>query len=88
MDSEGILGRLRERLSAAQQRNQAAANRFNDIIRNLPSGTPASDGVVRIQDAARSYRNAMRELGAAQEQLTEFLLNGAVPEDLDLGPLN
>ncbi len=88
MDREAVLKVLGERLAAARRRQKEASVRFHGIISDVPSGIPSPDGVTRVHDAARTYRRAMREVEAAQEQMTGFVLHGVVPPDFDLGRLN
>ncbi len=88
MDRESVLKILKERLSAAQQSNLEASSRFNRMVAGVPSSVPFPDSVTRIEDAARSYRNAMRELRDAQEQMTKFLLYGVAPDDFSAGYVN
>ena len=88
MDREAVLKILEERLLAARQREKEASRSFNKIVSDVPSGVPYPDSVSQVERAARSYRSAMQEVRAAQEQMTRFALQGVVPEDLDLGRLN
>lgn len=88
MDRKTVFKVLEERLAAARRRHMAASIRFHEILSDVPSGIPSPDGVTRVQGAARIYRRAIREVEAAQEQMTRFLLDGVVPLDFDLGRLN
>jgi len=88
MDRESVLKILKERLSAAQQRNLEASSRFNQIVSDVPSGFPFPDSVTRVEDAAQSYRKSMRELRDAQEQMAKFLLHGVLPDDFGSGYVN
>ncbi len=88
MHRETVLKILRERVSAAQERNNEAAARFNEISADYATSIPFPDGVSRIRDAARRYRRAIQELTDAQQQMAEFLLSGVIPEDLKIPRLN
>jgi hypothetical protein len=75
---------LRARLVTAQQRRNEASERFDLVIRDVPSGFPRPDGARRIQHASNEYRFALDAVLTAFRSLNEFLLHGTVPEDLDL----
>jgi len=83
MHREAVLKILGERVSAAQDRNNEPAARFNKVTADYPNAIPHPDGVTRVRDAAQRYRRAMKELTAAHQQMAEFLLNGVIPEDLE-----
>jgi hypothetical protein len=82
MDREQIMKRLREDLVSAQQRHNAASEKFDRIISEVPSGVPHPDGTDRIFQASREYSQAHKEVLDAFVSLNNYLIHGTVPPNL------
>jgi len=68
-----------ERLRAA---SDIAADQFNAILYEIPSGLPHPDGVQRIRNASVEAAAARTRLMYALRRETAFVMEGTVPEDL------
>lgn len=66
----------------SEQRRIAASERFTQIMGEVPSGLPHSDGTHRIRLASREYADALAEAVLAMTRLNEFLVRGIIPPDL------
>ena len=84
-ERERISNILRAKLEAARIRRFAAENTLKDIASEVPGTLPASDGVLRIRKAGREHQEALKAVELAVRNLNDFLLNGRVPPELDLG---
>jgi hypothetical protein len=82
MERERILRVLRAELAAAQHRRDEAAGRFDQIIRDVPSGIPHPDGTERIKQASGEYGRTQSEALAAFARLNDFLIHGKIPPHL------
>jgi hypothetical protein len=82
MDQKRIFKRLRADLEAAQQRRSAAAERFDRLIGEIPSGVPHPDGASRIREVSREYRQADKDVLNAFVRLNNYLIHGIVPDNL------
>ena len=87
MDYDATLRILKDRLSRAQQRNDAACARFSDALKDLAC-LPHPDGMTSFERAARSYRKALADLRTAQDEMAQFLLHSALPPDIQPTRLN
>ena len=79
-ESEIRLNLLQE-IGRATERVNAAAENFQVIIKDIPSGAPHPDGTLRIKQASLELATARREMMSAHRQLDDFLTRGAIPED-------
>jgi len=86
MERERILRMLRAELAAAQHRREDASERFDTMIREVPSGIPHPDGSERIRQIASEYGRTQAEAAAAFGRLNDFLIHGKVPPDLERKP--
>jgi hypothetical protein len=86
--NKGILERLRRSLDDARKRRDAAAERFDEALREVPSGLPHPDGQDRVRFASRDYSAARAEVSQALKRLTDYMVNGQVPTDLDVKEKN
>ena len=74
---------LEEAQQAARTETHAARTRFREISREIPSGLPHPDGLDRIRLAGVDVRSAEQKYLTATTRLTEFLIRGIVPDDLE-----
>ena len=74
--------RLCADLQAARVDRAAAAQRFNDVIRNVPTGIPSPDSSLGIRQAGSEYHLAQEAYRVALQRFTDFLVRGIVPADL------
>ena len=72
---------LRE-LHEATERADAASDVFLAITGEIPSGLLHPDGTQRIHNASRELNAAREALMKAHKRLSDFLIEGNVPEDL------
>lgn len=82
MEREQILEKLRSDIAAARERRDAANLYFDEVTRNLPSGIPHPDGVVRIEQASRECSSAREAVRLAYEKFTNYLIHGKLPPGL------
>ena len=73
---------LREDFETAKRQMNLASQRFNDVVRDIPSGLPHPDGTQRIHNAGRELADAREKLAAAIARLNNFVSREIVPEDL------
>jgi len=76
---------LRSTVEAAREKHKRAKHELQLAVDDIPSGIPAADGGARIHAAANSERYASRGYYVAMKRLYDFLMDGKVPEDLNLG---
>jgi len=86
MERERILRMLRAELAAAQHRRDEASERFDEMIREVPSGIPHPDGSERIRHVASEYGRTQAAATAAFGRLNDFLIHGKIPPDLERKP--
>jgi hypothetical protein len=60
----------------------AAAEQFQAVMREIPSGLPRPDGVQRIHNSSRQYSAARKALMRARVRFDNFALHGIMPDDL------
>jgi hypothetical protein len=84
VDWDTRLRELETRLLRAQKRIGAASEQFTEATRNIPSGIPHPDGVLRIQLASKEYLSAIQEFENASRDLTTFLVVGDAGSDSTL----
>ena len=73
---------LTEQFEAAKRQMNIASQRFNEVVRDIPSGLPHPDGTQRIQNVGRELADAREKLAAAISRLNDFMTREVVPEDL------
>jgi hypothetical protein len=73
---------LRDEFEAAKRRMNLASMKFNEVVRDIPSGLPHPDGTQRIQNVGRELEDAREKLAAAIVRLNDFVSREIVPEDL------
>lgn len=83
MEHERILRTLRAELAVAQHRRDAASDRFDAMIRDVPSGIPHPDGAERIRQISAEYGRTQAEATAAFVRLNGFIIHGKIPPHLD-----
>ena len=74
---------LRAELAAARHRRDEAAERFDEMISEVPSGIPHPDGTERIRQVSAAYGRTQAEMAAAFGRLNDFLIHGKVPGHLN-----
>jgi hypothetical protein len=82
MDRKRIHDALRGEFEAAKRRMNAASMKFNEVVRDVPSGLPHPDGTQRIHNVGRELLDAREKLAAAITRLNDFVSHDVVPEDL------
>jgi hypothetical protein len=82
MDRKRIHDALRGEFEAAKRRMNAASMKFNEVVRDVPSGLPHPDGTQRIHNVGRELLDAREKLAAAITRLNDFVSRDVVPEDL------
>ena len=84
MEPDPILRALRAALSVAQQRRNAALERFDDVMRQMPSRIPPAGGLSeRIRHASREYIRMRQEVLTHLARLNDYLAHGKIPPDLE-----
>ena len=73
---------LRDEFETAKREMNLASKRFNEVVRDIPSGLPHPDGTQRIHNVARDLADARERLAAAIARLNDFMTRDIVPEDL------
>jgi hypothetical protein len=82
LDHKRIHEILREEFEAAKRRMNFASVKFNEVVRDIPSGLPHPDGTQRIHNVGRELADAREKLAAAIARLNDFVSREVVPEDL------
>ena len=82
MERKRIHDALRDEFEAAKRRMNAASSKFNEVVRDIPSGLPHPDGTQRIHNAGRELVDAREKLAAAIARLNDFVSREIVPDDL------
>ena len=77
---------LEDDFAAAQQRRIAASKRYNEIVSDIPSGIPHPDGTDRIRQASGEYKASREVASEAMKRLSDFLIRGIIPPDLEPKP--
>ena len=83
VDPQEIRHLLEDNFDAAQQRRIAASKRYNEVISDIPSGIPHPDGTDRIRHASREYKSSREQATEAMKQLSNFMIRGIIPPELD-----
>jgi hypothetical protein len=66
--------RLWEAVQLAQTEHARLTTIFDSIVAEVPSGLPAPDGVLRIEEAGRARRFAFKKYQQALSEFTEFVV--------------
>jgi len=82
MDLKSIHEHLQSEFETAKRRMNVASQKFNEVVRDIPSGLPHPDGAQRIHNVGRDLADAREKLAGAIARLNEFVSRGVVPEDL------
>jgi len=82
VDHKRIHDVLRDEFEAAKRRMNIASTKFNEVVRDIPSGLPHPDGTQRIHNVGRELIDAREKLAAAITRLNDFVSHEIVPEDL------
>jgi len=69
-------------LQTARADKAAAAQRFNEVVKQVPTGIPAPDSNLGIKQAGSEYHQAKEACRLALQRFTDFLVHGIVPDDL------
>ena len=86
VDPQEIRQLLQDDVDAAQQRRIVASKRFTEIMDDIPSGIPQPDGTDRIKMASREYKESREAATAAMKRLSDFMIRGMIPADLEQKP--
>jgi len=86
VDPQEIRHLLEDEFEAAQQRRIEASKRFTEVMDDIPSGIPHPDGTDRIHQASREYKDSREAASAAMKRLSDFMIRGVIPDDLDRKP--
>jgi hypothetical protein len=82
MDHKRVHDVLKDEFEAAKRRMNIASLKFNEVVRDIPSGLPHPDGTQRIHNVGRELADAREKLAAAIIRLNDFVSHEVVPEDL------
>jgi hypothetical protein len=82
MDHKRVHEILKDEFETAKQKMNLASRRFNEVVRDIPSGLPHPDGTQRIHNLGRELADAREKLAAAIARLNDFVSREVVPEDL------
>jgi len=74
--------RLCADLQTARSDKAAAAQRFNEVLEQVPTGIPSPDSNLGIKQAGSEYHRAKEACRLALHRFTDFLVSGIVPDDL------
>jgi len=78
---------LQEDFDVAQQRRIEASKLYAEVMNDIPSGIPQPDGTDRIRFAAHEYKVSRKDATAAMKRLSDFLIRGIVPPELERKPV-
>jgi hypothetical protein len=67
-------------LEIARERYNLTRQVFNEVIRDIPSGLPHSDGALRVRVAGRQNNENLTAYSKAITEFSEYLTSGTVPE--------
>ena len=82
VDRARIEKALAKDLNLAQEAFRLATVKANDITSQVPSGIPAPDSNLRINQAGADRARCYSALNVALQRWSDFVRNGVVPEDL------
>jgi hypothetical protein len=86
IDPQEVRQLLQDDFDAAQQRRIEASKRFTEVMGDIPSGLPLPDGTDRIRLASREYSASREEATAAMKRLSDYLIRGTIPPELERKP--
>ena len=86
VDPQKIRQLLQDDFDAAQQRRIKASKRFTEVMDDVPSGIPQPDGTDRIKMASREYKDSREAASAAMKRLSDFMIRGIIPPELESKP--
>jgi hypothetical protein len=86
VEREQVLKTLQDDVTYAKQQLDGANRAFDDVVREVPSMLPHSDGIQRIKNVSRDLASSREKLNEAVARLNEFVLHGTIPEDLKRKP--
>lgn len=72
-------------IAKATARANKASQTFMEVMDQIPSGFPHSDGSQHIHNVSRELSEARKDLMRAHTRLDDFLKTGIVPEHLKQG---
>ena len=67
------------RLSNAESKHP---NDSTEVMDDVPSGIPHPDGTDRIHQASREYKDSREAASAAMKRLSDFMIRGIIPPEL------
>ena len=82
VSGQSIRSILLDDITKATARANKASQNFMEVMGQIPSGFPHSDGSQHIHNVSRELSTARKDLMRAHTRLDEFLKTGIVPEDL------
>ena len=82
MDHKRVHEILKDEFETAKRQMNLASQRFNEVVRDIPSGLPPPDGTQRINNVGRELADTREKLAAAFARLNDFVSREVVPEDL------
>lgn len=86
MEREPILKILHDDVTYARKQLDGATQAFDDVVREVPSMLPHSDGIQRIKNVSRDLTLSRDKLNEAVARLNDFVLHGTIPHDLQKKP--
>jgi hypothetical protein len=81
-NEEQIIATLQQELEAATARANESSHAFLAIMAGVPSGLPHPEDSLRLKDALREQAAAREDAMRANSRLSDFLISGIVPEDI------
>jgi TolA-binding protein len=72
---------LLEQVRMARAEYDAANAYFTNVVKDVPSGLPASDGALRMQLAGQDSRRTLRNYMDALRRFSDYTLRDIVPEE-------
>jgi hypothetical protein len=79
---QSIRSVLVDEIAQATARVNKASQAFFEVMGQIPTGFPHSDGSQHIHNVSRELSTARQDLMRAHTRLDDFLKTGIVPEDL------
>ena len=83
MTREEIHTVLRDDIVRANDASRTASDAFAEILNDVPSGIPHTDGKQRLRNASIACAVARTRESLAMKRYHDFVFNGIVPEDLE-----
>jgi hypothetical protein len=79
---EQIIRILQQELEAATARANESSHAFLAIMADVPGGLPHPEDSLRLKDALREHAATREDAMRARSRLSDFLISGIVPEDI------